>query len=384
MRLSSFARRRWLALLLMLQYAASAQRSRPNAPASAGSLAAQAQAAREAGRLTESIALYRRALQLNPSQSEWWWYQGLNYSDTDRPADCANAFLRVTKLSPENGGAFAFLGLCEFKSAQYPAALTHLIQAKRIGLLPGSELDRLAQYHYAMTLNKLGQFEAAAAPLAEIARVAIDTPLLPEAAGINALRLPRTPLELTHDQLPTVRLAGQAALLAWTRKTADALPLAEQLVHENPSLPNAHYLLGWLLLLSHDPRAMDEFQQELKISPDHVQARLQIAYEQLQQGNAAFAVAPAREAVERAPASPAARYIYGRTLLETGAVPQAVEQLEAAVHESPSFAEAHFSLASAYQKAGRKLDAERARRTFSALEKQKASGSEFQVQPVAQ
>ena len=104
----------------------------------AADIAQQALAAREAGRLEESITLYRRVLAARPADPESWWYQGLNYYDLDRYVDAEDAFRKLTELNPKHGGAFALLGLCEFQNRKYKTAFAHLVLAKERGVPPAS------------------------------------------------------------------------------------------------------------------------------------------------------------------------------------------------------------------------------------------------------
>jgi tetratricopeptide (TPR) repeat protein len=330
-------------------------------------------AAREAGRLAESSALLTEAAKASPKDPEIWWYLGLNAYDEDQHKPCAEAFARVVALDAKNAGAHAFLGLCAFRLGQWEPALAHIIAAKRAGLAPGTELDRVARYHYAMLLNKAGQFEAAASPLAEMARTEPDAPMLEELSGINALRLTMLPFEITAELRRPVSLAGRATMLAWNRKSAEAREAASELLREFPRRPNAHYLMGWLLLLGQDEGAMAEFEKELAISPGHVQARLQFAYEALRRGENERGLPYAREAARQAPKDFTARNIHGRLLLAAGAIDAAIPELEAAVKLAPSSPEGHFALANAYQRAGRKAEAEKHRAIFKKLDAERAA-----------
>jgi len=330
-------------------------------------------AAREAGKLADSSALLAEAAKAAPKDPEIWWYLGLNAYDQDDYARCAESFGRVAAIDAKNAGAHAFLGLCAFRLGQWEPALSHIIAAKRAGLAPGTELDRVARYHYAMLLNKAGQFEAAASPLSEMVRTEPDAPLLEELSGINALRLSLLPFEVPEDLKRPVSLAGRATILAWNRKSAEARAVAAELLRDYPSQPNAHYLMGWLLLLGQDVGAIAEFEKELKVSPNHVQARLQIAYETLRRGEAERGLPYAREAARQAPKDFTARNIHGRLLLAAGDAAAAVPELEAAVRLAPGSPEAHFALANAYQRTGRKAEAEKHRTIFKRLDAERAA-----------
>ena len=52
----------------------------------------------------EAIALYAKAVKLRPDFVEGYWYQGTAYYTLDKFPECRDAFRRVTRLSPKNGG----------------------------------------------------------------------------------------------------------------------------------------------------------------------------------------------------------------------------------------------------------------------------------------
>jgi tetratricopeptide (TPR) repeat protein len=295
---------------------------------------------------------------------ESWWYQGLNYYDLDRYVEAEEAFRNLVAQNPEHGGGLALLGLCEFQNRKYQTAFAHIVLGKEKGIPPGSELDRVAHYHYVMLANKLGQFELASGLLADLARRAPETPRLHEMAGLSALRMPLLPGEIAPGDRERVLLAGQAAVLAWQKALPEALEHAERLLELYPKQPNAHYLKAFILLLMNSEQALEEFHKELEVSPRHVQARLQIAHELRQRGQADKGLPYALEAVKIAPEDFTARNICGRLLLDLDRVKEAIVHLERAVKLAPTSPEAHFHLAAAYGRAGRTAEAAKHRKLF--------------------
>jgi len=360
----------WLEIAIGLCLLGGEPQTAAAAPVSeAATLARRALAARERGRLSESIELYRKALSLRPVDPESWWYQGLNYYDLDRYVEAEDAFRNLVAQNPEHGGGLALLGLCEFQNRKFKAAFAHLVLGKEKGIPPGSELERVAHYHYVMLANKLGQFELASGLLADLARRAPDTPRLDEMAGLSALRLALLPSEIAPNDREKVLLAGHAAVRAWLKDLPEALRQAERLLELYPHQPNAHYFNGYVLLLQNSDQALEEFRKELGISPGHVQARLQIANELRQRGQPEAALPYAEAAVKLAPEEFAAHNILGRVLLDLGRVQEAVAHLEKAVKLAPTSPEGHFHLAAAYDRAGRTADAARHRRLFVELDR---------------
>ena len=142
-----------------------------------------------------------------------------------------------------------------------------------------------------------------------------------------------------------------------------------ELVAKYPDTPNIHYSYGVFLLSGTPDRALKEFQRELELSPKHIRARLQIAFEYIARGEFAAGLDYARQAVELQPDSFAARNALGRILLETGDLDDAVRELEEGVRLAPDSPETRYALARAYQRAGRRDDAARERTEFARLDK---------------
>ncbi|PYQ20076.1 MAG: hypothetical protein DMF81_19740 [Acidobacteria bacterium] len=115
---------------------------------------------------------------------------------------------------------------------------------------------------------------------------------------------------------------------------------------------------------------MEQFRRELVVSPGHVQALLQIAFEYIKRGDYASARPLAEQAATLAPAQFAARNALGRVLLEIGDTAGAITQLEAGVKLAPDSPEMRFALARAYSRAGRTRDADRERAAFLRLDKE--------------
>src|SRR5271165_1230018 len=139
-----------LLTLLVLTSPAHGRHHSPQAPSVPaddwGSLSRSANAAREAGRPTEAIPLYRRALALRPDWAEGWWYLGTLLYDGDQFRDAVLAFQKVAELAPQAPDVFNFLGLCEFEIADYDSALKHLQQGHSATAQDDPQLARVVSY----------------------------------------------------------------------------------------------------------------------------------------------------------------------------------------------------------------------------------------------
>lgn len=328
-----------------------------------------AAAARDAGRIDESIALYQKAIKLRPSWVEGYWSLGTAFYELDKYADAKDAFARVVRLQPKHGAAFGFKGLCEVQLKDYEVALDDLTHATDLGITEPKDLVEAVAYNTAITMTRLEKYEFALGTLQNFANAGNDSPRVIEAFGMALLRIPMIPSELPPDRRELVMLAGRGAYYRAARKPAAAKPAFELLVQRYPDVPNVHYAYG-VYLLGEDPdRGVEEFKQELKISPDHLPSILQIAFEYLKRSDWESARPWAQKAVDLDPRDFSARRALGQVLLETGSTAESIAQLETGVRLAPDSPSLRFMLARAYQKAGRQADADRERAEFLRLDR---------------
>ena len=353
-----------LALLLFVQT--------QKGPAAASSqrffqVSKQATEAREKERLEEAVRLYREAVRLRPDWKEGWWYLGTMFYDQDRYEESRAALRRFTVLDPKVGPGWAFLGLCEYETKAYGEALVHLKHATALGLDAGSQLHTVVQYHTALLLTRSGEFEAALEILVESAQRGGDNRSMVEVAGIAGLRKPLLPTELPPNERDLVLQVGRAVIDTGARREAAAQKDFEDLVRTHPKTPNIHYLYGSFLMLSDPDAGLRELSKELEISPRHVPALLQMAFEYLKRGEAAAALPYARQAAEIDPGSFVAHTALGRVLVDSGDLKNGIKELELSKQQAPEAPQTRIALASAYAKAGRSEDAARERAEFLKL-----------------
>jgi tetratricopeptide (TPR) repeat protein len=262
---------------------------------------------------------------------------------------------------------WGFLGLCEYETKAYDEALVHLKHAIALGLDANSQLNTVVQYHTALLLTRSGEFEAALEILVKSARMGVDTPSMVEAAGIAGLRKPLLPAELPPGERELVLLVGRAVIDTGARREAAAQKEFEDLAASYPKAPNIHYLFGSFLMLSDPDAGLRELSKELEISPRHIPALLQMAFEYLRRGDAAAAVPYARQAAEIDPGSFVAHNALGRALVDSGELEKGIKELELARQQAPGSPQTRIALASAYAKAGRSEDAAHERAEFLKL-----------------
>ncbi|MFN0088347.1 MAG: tetratricopeptide repeat protein [Blastocatellia bacterium] len=332
-------------------------------------LSKQANAAREAERLDEAIALYLRALKLKPKWSEGWWYVGSMFYQRDQYREGRDAFRNLAAVDPKFGTAWTMLGLCQFQLSEYDEALRNLRHGNSFGFGDRDELRRVARYHEAILLNRAENYELAYDVLSRFMDKRSESPEVIVALGLAMLRFPYLPAAIPAAKREMVFKTGRAAYMAAINRVGDAQREYGEMIAAFSEEPGAHYAYGVFLLRDSPDAALAEFRRELKLSPNHVAARLQIAFEYIKRSEHAAGLPFAEEAVRLSPDLFAAHNALGRILLETGDLDRAIREMETGVRLAPDSPEMYFSLARAYARAKRPQDAARARAEFARLDK---------------
>jgi tetratricopeptide (TPR) repeat protein len=161
------------------------------------------------------------------------------------------------------------------------------------------------------------------------------------------------------DKRSVVANAGQAFTYAALEETDKAHLAFQQTIRLFPKEPNVHYAYGQFLRVRNSDQALEEFQKELEVSPEHLPARLQIAWHFLTRGESAKGIPYAQEALKLQSDSFSARYVLGRLYFDLNQTDRAIPELEAAVEAVPSSTEVRNFLAQALWKAGRKEEAQK-------------------------
>jgi tetratricopeptide (TPR) repeat protein len=168
-----------------------------------------------------------------------------------------------------------------------------------------------------------------------------------------------------------VRLLNAEALETqerWNEAAAEYRAVMTQ----NPDLPGIHYRLGRLLLSLPEnaltPSVRDdarrEFEEELKINPRNAGAEYVLGEMARQAGDWGPAAGHFANAARLNPAFADAHIGLGRSLISDRKHEEAIRPLEAAVKLQPENPAAHYHLAIAYSRAGRKEQAERESAVF--------------------
>jgi tetratricopeptide (TPR) repeat protein len=330
-------------------------------------LVSKAAAARDAERLDEAAALYRKALRIKPRWAEGWWTLGAIDYETDRSAEAALEFKKVIALEPRHGTARAMLGLCQFRLGEDGEALKNLDAAMAIGIADDEQLQRVMLYDEGVLLRRASRFEAARKPLGSLCQSGAADQDAVMALGMVALWM-------TDAQPPTDAQAAQVTIhvgrgaCLGARKSFDAgrkeFELAATLA---PHFRKFHLAYGRFLEDAGDSAgAIRQYKLEIEEDPSSVLARFCIAAAEYKVDSAA-GVPYAEEAVRLAPELPYAHYVLGLLLLDIGEFSRAVPELEIARKAFPAEARVELALGSAYAHVGRAEDAARSRAEFQRL-----------------
>lgn len=358
-------------ILLILGLAVTAVAQSQSAKVPAPAVAQQAAKARDEGRLDEAVALYRRAVAVQPNWAEGWWNLGTLQYDGNAFAPARDAFSHLLKLDSSVVPAWALRGLCEFELKEYKPSMDDMQRALRMGLDKPPQLAKVTRYHVALLLTRSAQFQSALQFYAQLATLGADDRDTLLGTGLAGLRLPLFPSEIAPQQEEFVYRVGHALHMGARRDEGAARKELEALVEKNPRAPELHNLLGQVLVLSNPDAALEYWRAELAISPKHTPAKLQIAFEYLKRGEPAAGLPFAQEAVALEPESFVPHNALGRLLIATGDMVGGIAELEKAKKLAPDSLDTRIELASAYARAGRSQDAARERAEFLRLKNER-------------
>jgi tetratricopeptide (TPR) repeat protein len=332
------------------------------------SLSQQAQTARDAHQLDKAIDLYKKALKLKPNWEEGLGNVGSIAYDLDQYKDCVWAFNKLSESKPDAAPAWTMAGLCEFKLRNYGSALDDFTQVEKLEFKENAELARAARLHYALMLTKAGRFEKAIVVLTELTRIDKKTPEISAAAGIAGLRQPWVPTEVPEAERDLVYRLGDAMTTVMELDYKAANQKCDELLQAFPSEPNVHFRCGAFLYVQDADRGLDEIKKTVALAPDHVPALVSLSAISLKREDTKAAVAYGEQAVKAGPTDFSTYVVLGRALIASEDPARAVTELQRAVKLAPDDPDAHFSLATAYSRLGRKEDATREQNEFKRLE----------------
>jgi tetratricopeptide (TPR) repeat protein len=178
-----------------------------------------------------------------------------------------------------------------------------------------------------------------------------------------------------------------AEALEIQQKWDDAAKVYQQILRENPKLPGIHYRLGRVLVSKPDfgpeaaEQAKQEFEKELEIDPTNAGAEYVLGELAKQKQEWDAAIGHFSRAAKLDASFGDAFVGWGGSLVSVKRFPDAIAPLETAVKLQPGNPAAHYLLAIAYARTGRKDDGDREFAIQKQLTQKGAAGEEGSQPP---
>jgi len=324
-------------------------------------LAREAQDALNREDWQSAVRDYEKLVKASPNRAEFHAKLGMAYFFSGRPQDAIPSFRAALKLDPTATGARDLLAASLAQTGQCQEALPQL--KKSIARVSDKNLKRTMEVGGLRCAMSLGQMDQALDFAKSLNR---DFPRDPEVLYLTVHVFSDLSIQASQTLLVAAPSSYQVHLLnaealETQGKWEDAAREYRVVLERNPNLPGMHYRLGRLLLS--EPKktppvedAKHEFEEELKLSPGNAGAHYVL-------GELARQAQQWPQAIEHFSAATldngfADAFIgLGRSLIAAGRAPEAIAPLEMSVKMQPQNPVAHFHLATAYRRVGRREDA---------------------------
>jgi tetratricopeptide (TPR) repeat protein len=285
------------------------------------------------GRYSDAIVEYRAALDIAPRVAivPLRMNLGLAYYKSGQVMDAAREFEEVRRLQPGELNPSLLAADCYLRLGDFTK-----VEELLLPILPSHTDDRALQYMLAMAYVRGGKVEKGQAMIARLLR---------EGGTAEEHFLIGSVAFMAKDYPAAVKELGAA-------------------VAADPALPSLLSYYGRALLFTGDPQgAAKAFRDELASDPNDYDANFQLA-EILRVAKSYAEARPLyKKALSLHPASLEASYGLAEVELAANQPDAARKRLEQIVARAPQFGDAHQALGDAFDKLGRKQDAERERTT---------------------
>jgi tetratricopeptide (TPR) repeat protein len=271
---------------------------------------------------------------------------------------------QAAKTAPASSGQEAQRGLSLAKSGRCKEALPLLRTAVR-----GSEKDLKRQAGFAGVRCGMidGNPDMAAEFLRGLTREFPGDPEVLYLAVHTYSDLSTRAAQELASKMPNSAQAHElnAESLEMQGKWDEAAREYQAALRQDPHQPGIHFLLGRLLLSRPNPapdmveQAKKEFEQELEIDPSNAGAEYVLGELARQESQWPEAIAHFKRATQLDAAFGDAYLGLGVALISAKQFSDAIPPLETAVKLAPRNPAAHYNLAMAYNRSGRKQDADR-------------------------
>lgn len=374
-----------LALCCALSVTLAAQ---PARRAAASPASAEAQAAFDRGDWEAAIQSFEKLLKAAPGNADYLLRLGVSLYAAGRPLDAVQVLRQALRLRPGLTAARHYLSASLAESGQCAEALPLL--KKDVPQMPDKDLRRAAALAGVRCATGLNQPDEAVDFMRLLMReFPADPEVLYQAAHLYSDLSLQASQELLYKAPASyqVRLLNAEALETQERWDEAAAEYRAILAGQ-PHLPGIHYRLGRLLLSLPEQavtattrdEARQEFEAELRLNPRNAGAEYVLGEMARQARDWASAIAHFGNAAKSDPAFADAFIGLGRSLIADRRFAEAVTPLEQAARLQPENPAAHYHLAIAYARTGRRADGERASAAFRlTAEKARQAKQEMQT-----
>jgi tetratricopeptide (TPR) repeat protein len=316
------------------------------------------------GKLTDAEAAWRDVLKARPGNAEALAHLGLIASHEERYKDAAAYYRKALAINPNLPGLRLNLGLALFKSGEMKEAVPVFTQLLKSAAPDSPEAQR---YTILLAMSYYGSEQYAQA-----------VPLLKQAVASDAQNLAlrmtlahsclwskqyQCVLDEYHEILALNAESAEADMLAGEASDGlhdhgDAIERFRAAEKANPSEPNVHFGLGYLLWTQKQlDEAVPEFQAELANDPKHSQAMLYLGDTYLQLNQPEKARPLLEQAVKIDPSQWRVHLDLGILAADAGENDEALRQMEIAVKQKPDEVNTHMHLGRLYRATGKTAEA---------------------------
>jgi len=337
--------------------------------------------AHQAGDMPAAIQGYREFLKIEPGNVLALSNLGAALARQGEYDDAVREYKEALSLVPDNPAISLNLALAYYKLGEIAKA-----SAELIALRARQPENQQATLLLADCWLRLGENQKVITMLDPLYAAHRDDGGLAYLLGTALVRDGQTNRgQLVIDKILHNGDSAEARLLMGTTKFsvhdfAGAVKDLARAVELNTSLPSVHSYYGQALLATGDAAgAMRQFRLELQQDPNDFNSNLDLGALLRQDQELDEAAHYIERAMRVRPGDPGAGFQMASIKLAQGKLEEARERLEHTIQESPTFVEAHVTLATVYYRLKRKADGDRERAVVQKL------NAEIQArQPAAQ
>jgi len=322
----------------------------------------QALALEQQEKLAEAEQIWRQITQANPQDGAAFASLGLVLSKQGKFDQAVPAYKKAIALNPKLPGVRLNWGLAEFKQEHFDAAIVPLTAAlsadpQNMQVLTLLGLSCYGAKRFADAVKYL-ELPAKSDPAnTELHRVMAQSCLSAKQYSC-ALSEFRQILEHDPDSAAAHMLSGEA--LDGLGRTVEAIPEFETAAKTAPREPNVHFGLGYLYWKQHRyDDAKSAFENELSIDPAHAQALAYLGDIELKKNAPEKALPLLTKATQLRNDIRIAYLDIGAILSDQKKYPEALAALQRAENLDPTQPDAHYRLARLYRAMGNPAAAQR-------------------------